>query len=124
MTQIANFDGIDQQVKEGLQTFFSHGYDGGSFVTALLRQDYKEALLHGHQALSRKSIIAHMEYAKALSEEHGYDPVFKERIFLCYYINAEPKMRMGMKAILLCKHTKPFEVAIINEVWEEESKDG
>jgi hypothetical protein len=120
MSEVANFDGLDQQVIEGLTVFFSHGCDGGSFVTALLQQDYKEALLHAHGALSRRSIIAHMEYAKEQSEKHGYNPTFKERMFLCYYMNAEPKMRRGMKAVLLCKHTKPFEVAIINQVWEEE----
>jgi len=74
--EIANFHGIDKGVVEALDTFFSHGYDGGSFVTALLAQDYKEALLHAHEHLTRRSIIKHMEYAKELMDKHGYDPIF------------------------------------------------
>ena len=119
---VENFDGLDQQVVEGLETYFSHGYDGGSFVSALLQQDYREALLSAHASLSRRSIIEHMDYAKGLIDKHGYDRTFEERIFLCYHSVADKKMKDGMKAVCLSKHTKPFEVAAINKVWDEEDK--
>jgi hypothetical protein len=66
----SNFHEIDVSVHEALQVYFSHGYDGGSFVTALLAQDYEDALLHAHEHLSERSIKQHMELAAKMMKEH------------------------------------------------------
>jgi hypothetical protein len=62
-------DELDQNVVDALDIYFELGIDGGSFVNALLAQDYKTALLTGHELLSRRSIVAHMEYAKQLMDK-------------------------------------------------------
>jgi hypothetical protein len=65
--------GLDENVIEALDAHFEHGLDPGSFGRALLDQDYKAALLTAHELLSRRSIIAHMEYAEKLMEVHNDD---------------------------------------------------
>ena len=63
MAEVENFEGLDESVTSAIEVWIEKGFDGGSFVTALIAQDYKEAMLHAHKALTRSSIIKHMEYA-------------------------------------------------------------
>lgn len=68
------FDGLDEHVTSAVEVYFEKGYGGGSFVNALLAQDWRMALLSAHEHLSRRSIIVHMDYAKRKLEEHNSKP--------------------------------------------------